>query len=156
MTVSILMVRALVAAVEPLAGDRRHWLAAAGFDPTPLEDSAARLTVAAYDGVTRVALEASGDEALGLHMVGAKGGATFDVLAHLASHAATLREGLEDVTRYARIYSETVKLTMHEDERRNLDSRCCVEHDRIVESSDPCRWLHEARGARRARPSARL
>ncbi|MEY4580998.1 MAG: hypothetical protein RL701_5701 [Pseudomonadota bacterium] len=108
------MVRALVGAVEPLVSDRSHWLAAAGFDPTLLDDSAARVTAAAYERVKRSALEASGDEALGLHMTGPRSGASFDVVAHLANHAATLREGLAAVIRYASIYSETAKFSLHE------------------------------------------
>jgi AraC-like DNA-binding protein len=114
MTVSIHMVRALVGAMEPIVGDRGRWLAAADLDPRQLEDCGARLSLAAFEGVKRVALAVSGDEALGLHMLSPTRFVSFDVLADLTSHAATLRESLEAVTRYARIYSEGVTFTLSE------------------------------------------
>jgi AraC-like DNA-binding protein len=114
MTVSILMVRALVGAMEPLVGDRGRWLAAADVDPRQLDDCCARLSLAAFEGVKRVALATSGDEALGLHVLSPTSFASFDVLAHLTSHAATLGESLKAVARYARIYCEGATLTLSE------------------------------------------
>jgi AraC-like DNA-binding protein len=114
MTVSILMVRALVGALEPIVGDRGRWLAAADVDPKELDDCGARLSLAAFEGVTRVALATSGDEALGLHMISAASSASFDVLTNLTNHAATLRESFEAVARYARIYSEGAMFTLSE------------------------------------------
>lgn len=100
------MVRAVVEAVERAGVRRDRLLAAAGLDCRQLDDCNARLSLGQYDRVQRAALELSGDEALGLHMGEHVSSAAFDLLGHLAEHAATLRVGIETIARYSRILSE--------------------------------------------------
>jgi AraC-like DNA-binding protein len=115
MTVSILMVRVLIQAVERAGGSRGQLLAAAGIDPRWLDDCNRRLSTANYDRVQLAALEASGDEALGLHMGELTSSSAFDVLGHLKEHAATLRQGIETILRYQPILGAAQKCVLSEE-----------------------------------------
>jgi AraC-like DNA-binding protein len=106
MSVSILMVRVLISAVEHAGGQREQLLAAARLEPARLDDRNDRLSFAEYERVQHAALAVSGDEALGLHMGEQLSAAAFDVLGHLTEHAASLRQSIEAIMRYSRVFSE--------------------------------------------------
>ena len=106
MQISILMVRALIGVVERAGASRERFLAAAGLDPRLLEDGSARLPLGVYQRTVAAALEVSGDPAFGLHMGEQASSAMFDVLGPLTEHAATLREGIETMTRYSKLVAE--------------------------------------------------
>jgi AraC-like DNA-binding protein len=106
MSVSIMLIRVLTDAVEAAGVDRDRWLAAANFDARRLEDSNGRVDVDEFMRLRAVALELSGDPALGLHLGEAANSAAYDVIGHLAAHAATLRQGLDLVLRFGAIIDE--------------------------------------------------
>jgi AraC-like DNA-binding protein len=105
-SVSIMLIRVLTDAVEAAGVDRAQWLVAAKFDPRRLEDSNGRVSVDEYDRLRAVALELSGDPALGLHLGEASDSAAYDVIGHLAAHASTLRHALETIMRFGAIIDE--------------------------------------------------
>lgn len=115
MSVSILMVRTLVEAVERAGVHRDRLLTAAGIDAAQLDDSSIRLSLAEYDRVQLAALAVSGDEALGLRIGEHASSAAFDVLGHLTEHAATLRQSVETIIRYSHILSVGPDATLCEE-----------------------------------------
>lgn len=114
MSVSILMVRALIDGVERAGVPRDRLLAAAGLEAARLDDSRERLTLAGYDRVQVAALELSGDPALGLHLAERSDSHVFDLLGHLTVQAGTLREAIEGILRYSRLLSVGPAATLHE------------------------------------------
>src|SRR6185436_2999751 len=106
MSVSIMLIRVLTEAVEAAGVDRSKWLQAANFDPTRLEDIDGRVEVVEYARLQAVALELSGDPALGLHLGEVSSSTAYDVIGHLAAHAPTLRDGIDTVMRFGAIIDE--------------------------------------------------
>jgi AraC-like DNA-binding protein len=109
------MVRVLIGAVERAGCERNTFLTAAAIAPCVLDDRNARLTLAEYERAEHVALELSGDAALGLHMAEHVSSAAFDVLGHLSVHASTLRHAIQALTRYSGIVSDGVQPLLCED-----------------------------------------
>jgi AraC-like DNA-binding protein len=106
MSVSVLLVRALVQAVE-LAGVRREDLfREAEFDASCLSDPDARVGLEEYDRLQALALDRTFDPALGLHMGEQVSLAAFDVVGHLVAHARTMRDGIDVFLRFHRILSD--------------------------------------------------
>ena len=114
MQISILMVRALVGAVERAGGHRDRFFRAAELDPALIEDANVWLELAQYLRAIDAAFAESGDPAFGLHMGEHANTAMFDVLGPLAAHAATLREGVAIMTRYSRLVTEGFAPELHE------------------------------------------
>jgi AraC-like DNA-binding protein len=106
MSVSIVLVRVLADAVEAAGVDRERWFAAARFDARRLEDTNGRVEHEEYGRLQAVALELSGDPALGLRLGEASNVAAFDVIGHLAAHASTLRHGFDTVMRFGAILDD--------------------------------------------------
>lgn len=115
MSVSILMVRALVEAVERAGVPGAKLLEAAGVAPETLDDLHARMSLSQYDRVSRLALELSDDPALGLHLVDRSSPPAFDPLSHMSAHAETLREAIEGILRYSRLFSVEPAGSLHEE-----------------------------------------
>lgn len=91
MRISILLVRALSAAVERGGVARFSFLAEAGIEPTLLDDMHARISLNEYRRVVRTAYRLTGDPALGLHMGERLQPASFDVLGPLPTRVARSR-----------------------------------------------------------------
>jgi AraC-like DNA-binding protein len=107
MSVSILLVRGLAEAVIAVGIDRERLMAAAGLEPSLLENADGRLEDAELDRVQGAALDLTGDEALGLHLGERASATAYDMVAYLTSHATTLREGFESFLKFQRILSDT-------------------------------------------------
>jgi AraC-like DNA-binding protein len=114
MSLSIMLLYALIEAVEPAGVARDDLLRAAQIDPGRLDDIDGRLDGDEYDRVQTAALDLTGDEALGLHMGERITIRPFDVLADLASHAPTLRDAFQTFTRFHRIVSDGPNSTLDE------------------------------------------
>jgi AraC-like DNA-binding protein len=106
MSLSIMLLHALIEAVEPAGVARDDLLRAAQIDPRRLDDIDGRLDRDEYDRAEMAALDLTGDEALGLHMGERVTIRAFDVLADLASHAPTLRDAFEGFNRFQRIVDD--------------------------------------------------
>ena len=114
MQVSILMVRALLGAVERAGGNQERFLREARLDPDALKQGAMWLELADYLRVLDVALEVSADPALGLHLGEHARSNMFDVVGPLAEQAGTLRESIETAIRYSRILADGHEPRIHE------------------------------------------
>src|SRR5688572_13058534 len=112
--VSLLLVRALITAVEQAGVERTRFLADAGLLSLPLGSAHARISRARYLSVLETALTKSGDPALGIHMGERLGVASFDVLGHLVEHSGSLREALITGTQYRRIVADGPSLELDE------------------------------------------
>jgi AraC-like DNA-binding protein len=115
MTISILLVRAIVGAVERAGGSRKQLLAAATIDPCSLDDVHARVSRKQFHRFKLAALELTGDPALGLHIGEQSIRGELDVIGHLADFADTLQQSLQAVVRYSRIFDEGPDWGLHVD-----------------------------------------
>jgi AraC-like DNA-binding protein len=106
MSFSIMLLHALIEAVEPAGVPRADLLRAAGIETRRLDDIDGRLEGEEIDRAQSAALDLTGDEALGLHMGERVTIRPFDVLADLASHAPTLRDAFHSFARFHRILSD--------------------------------------------------
>lgn len=114
MQVSILMVRALANVVERGGASRERFLSACGVDEQTLAEGTARLPVVQYLRCMDAALEVSGDPAFGLHMGEQTRSGMFDVMGPLTEHADTLRQSVEAMIRYSRLFAEGHDPELHE------------------------------------------
>lgn len=117
MALSILVVRALVQGVERAGVARDAFLAAAGYDAAWLEESETRVSIAEYDRLVQLAIELSGDPALGLHMAETADSTTYSLVAHLISYAKTMRQGIQSYLRYHRLLTDRSAFQLIEEER---------------------------------------
>jgi AraC-like DNA-binding protein len=106
MAVSILLARALVEGVENAGTSRAAFLEQAGLTSERLDDVEERLDVEEYASMIELALDITGDQALGLHMGIASNAATYSLIAPLVSHAASLRQALEGLFRFHRLLTD--------------------------------------------------
>ncbi|HEX2679337.1 MAG TPA: AraC family transcriptional regulator [Polyangiales bacterium] len=118
MSVSISLVRALVEAVDRGGVSPERFLEQASFPRVLLDDASARIEVSTYDALQELALDLTGDPALGLHMGDQPSVSAFQIVGLLASHCRTVREGLEVFFRYHRIVADCPQsyLTPHGDD----------------------------------------
>ncbi|HET6331774.1 MAG TPA: AraC family transcriptional regulator [Polyangiales bacterium] len=123
---SIVLVHSLLEHVERAGVSRDLLLTAAEFDSARLEDKDARITLAEYDRLWEVALDATGDDALGLHAAEHVSATTYSLLAHLVERAATFREGIEGTLRFHRLVADRPTLELIED-GSTATLRCKVE-----------------------------
>jgi AraC-like DNA-binding protein len=106
MALSILVVRGLVEGVEQAGTPRPRFLAAAGYDAAWLGEGETRLSVEEYDRLVELAIEITGDQALGLHMAEAANATTYSLVAHLITYAATMRQAVQSYLRYHRLLTD--------------------------------------------------
>jgi AraC-like DNA-binding protein len=112
--VSAFIVRALVEVVERSGVTRARLMAAAGLDLARLDDLLRGFAFAELVGLEDAALELTGHADLGLRLADQASEAAFDVVAHLASHAPTLRDAIGLCIRFQRLLMEGTTLTLRE------------------------------------------
>jgi AraC-like DNA-binding protein len=95
MSVAVPMVRALIEVVERAGVPRREFLKAVGLAEHRLSDGDQCFTLKEFDDMQRVALDLTGDEALGFRLVEHGSQAAFALVGNLVSLAPTLRDALE-------------------------------------------------------------
>ena len=104
-TASVRLVRALVYAVERAGVPSARFLRAAQID-ADLDASDARLPLAELYRLFELAIDLTGDPALGLHWSGRIRPSTFAPMTHLIAHSTNLRQGLETVARFQRLLND--------------------------------------------------
>jgi AraC-like DNA-binding protein len=114
MSVAAAVVRALVEMVERSGVARSDFMRRAGVADERLSDVAARFDLDEFDAIQRLALDVTGDEALGLHLAENASEAAFDVLGHLVSCAPTLREAIDLSSQFGRILFGDTQLFLEE------------------------------------------
>src|SRR5690242_7581530 len=99
------MVRALVDVVERQhpGASRERLMSLASFDPARLDDITRGFTFPEFAELAEKAIDMTSDDALGLHVAELSNEAAFDVLAHLASHAPTLRDAISLCVQFQRL-----------------------------------------------------
>lgn len=120
MGISIALVRNLVQAVERSGVTREAFLQKSELSPDDIEDSDRRIDLAEYDRLQLLALEVTGDEAIGFHLAEWGSLAVFDVLGALSLHAPTMRDGIQALRRYHRIMSDCADPELLEEGDRAL------------------------------------
>ena len=117
MAVSIILLRALVEAAEAAGVKPAELLSRAAFDASRLEEVDGRMDLSEYESLVEIALELTGDAALGLHMGNAATSSTYNLTAHLVAHANSLREGLETLARFHRLLADRRAFRLEEGPR---------------------------------------
>jgi AraC-like DNA-binding protein len=117
MTVSVVLARALVDLVERRGIERQAFLDAASLSQARLEQSDARLELEEYEALIALALDMTGDPALGLRLYDAATPANYSVIAHLITGARTLRDGIELLQRFYRLVWDQPPWRLVEEER---------------------------------------
>lgn len=121
-TVSMRVVRALVKAVERTGAPGDELLRAAGIPASQLDATDLRLARSKIFHLCELALELTGDDALGLHWADRLSANSFTPVSHLIAHAMDLRHGLSTLSQFGRLLSDdlcyelrqdTDKLTVH-------------------------------------------
>jgi AraC-like DNA-binding protein len=115
MSVSILMVRELLGALERRGVARSRFLRAANIEPAQLDDSSLRVSFGAYARVLHAVLEVSGDPAFGLHLGEHLNGSGFHVFGPMVQSSASLRQSYEVIARYSRLMAEFPSPSLCED-----------------------------------------
>lgn len=103
MSVSVTLVRALVEEVARSGRDSDAFLRAAEIERELLADFDARLPFSRYDYAQKLALDWTGDPALGLHIGERAPLAAFNMLGFLSAHCSTLRQAVSVLSRYRRL-----------------------------------------------------
>ena len=114
MTVSSVLVRALVEVTERAGVDREALLKGTAIDPRRLGHAIDRFDLRDFEGLQVRALELTGDEALGLHLAERASEASFDLVAHLVAHAPTLREAVQICSHFERLFMDGAHLRLRE------------------------------------------
>jgi AraC-like DNA-binding protein len=114
MTVSSVLVRALVEVTERAGVHREALLQGTGIDARRLEHAIDRFDLQDFDRLQVRALELTGDEALGLHLAERASEASFDLVAHLVAHAPTLRDAIEICSHFERLFMDGAHLHLRE------------------------------------------
>ncbi len=114
MSVSTIMVRVLADAVERAGVPREELLLPLGIDPARLTEVEGRFEPEVFAGLQVRAMDLTGDEALGLHMAERTHDSAFDLIAHVVSHAPTLREALGLCAQFQRLLMDHGHMTVRE------------------------------------------
>jgi AraC-like DNA-binding protein len=112
--VSTFIVRALVEVVERAGVTREALLAAAGLEVARLDDLLGGFAFPEFVALEDTALALTRDDALGLRLAEQSSEAAFDIVAHLTTHAPTLRDGIALCIQFQRLLMEGTALTLEE------------------------------------------
>jgi AraC-like DNA-binding protein len=114
MSISGVMVRVLVDAVERVGVSREDLLRAAGINPARLVEPDARFDLGEFATLQMRAMDLTRDEALGLHIVERIHDGAFDLISHLVVHAPTLREALGLCLQFQPLVMDDALMTLNE------------------------------------------
>jgi hypothetical protein len=112
MSVSSILVRALMEAAERAGVSREALLQGTAIDARRLEDTIERFDFGDFERLQLRALDLTGDAALGLHMAERASEASFDLVAHLVAHAPTLREAIDICCQFERLFMDGAHLRL--------------------------------------------
>jgi AraC-like DNA-binding protein len=113
---SAVWVRAIAEMLAAECLDAKGMLAAAGIDPAAVDAPGARVPTEKISRLWEIAVERSGNPAIGLAQSQVVRPASFDVVGYTMMSCANLRDAFERLVRYLRILSDA--LTIHRSEER--------------------------------------
>jgi AraC-like DNA-binding protein len=114
-TLSIRVVQGLVDAVVATGVDRQAFLDGAKLPPSLLEDQDARVSRTHMFHMCEVALDLTGDDALGLHWGETCTDSTFTPLSHLIAHSDNLRAGFQTLFDFERLMTDESRYELVEE-----------------------------------------
>jgi AraC-like DNA-binding protein len=114
MSVSTVMVRVLVDAVERAGAAREELLGSLNIDAARLAEVDGRFDHEEFAALQMRAMDLTRDEALGLHMAERTHDSAFDLIAHLVSHAPTLREAVGLCAQFQRLLMDDAHIALRE------------------------------------------
>jgi AraC-like DNA-binding protein len=114
MSISTILVRVIVDAVERTGASRDEFLRSANIDPTRLSEAHGRFELEEFARLHVHALDVTRDEALGLHIAERAPATAFDLMSHLTSHAQTMREAFGLVAQFQRLLMDDCHITLME------------------------------------------
>ena len=114
MSVSTVMVRVFVDAVERLGVSRDEFLRSLNIDPTRLSEADGRFELDEFARLQVRALDATGDEALGLHVGERAPVNAYDLMSQMAGLAPTMRDAFGLVLQFHRLLMDDCHVTLEE------------------------------------------
>src|SRR5262245_21728052 len=114
-TTSAVWVRGIAEMLETEGLDMRALLTAAGIDAASLEAPGARLATGKISRLWELAVECSGNPAIGLAQHQVVRPASFDVVGYTMMSCANLRAAFERLTRYLLILSDALTMTLSDE-----------------------------------------
>ena len=114
MSVSTVLVRVLVDAVERAGAARDQLLQSENIDPARLAEVDGRFERVQFAQLQVRAMDLTRDEALGLHVIEHTSDSAFDLISHLVSHAPTLREAFGLCLRFQSLIMDDSHVTLTE------------------------------------------
>jgi AraC-like DNA-binding protein len=114
-TISFLVLRGLLEAVERAGVQRATFLSSAQLDLAQLESSESRIPRSEMFRLCEVAIDLTGDLAFGLHWVERLSERMFAPVSHLIAHCSTLRQGLELLAQFFRLLGDDAPYRIQED-----------------------------------------
>ena len=120
MSVSVVVVRGLLEAANRADVDASTFLSAAQFDRQRLEQADGRIPQAEYDALVELALELTGDPALGLHMGGHTRSLESSLGAQVALQARSMRESMKLAAQFHRLQTDIQPFVVEEGARTAL------------------------------------
>src|SRR5262245_31338363 len=114
MSVAVPMVRALIETVERAGVPRQEFLKKIGVTEGRLADGDERFSPLEFDAIQRVALDLTGDEALGLHLAEHASEMAFALVGQVVSVAATMREALALISQFGNLLFGDTHHTLEE------------------------------------------
>lgn len=113
-TLSGRIVQALLEAVEMVGVPRMRLLRAAQLEPGQLDIAQDRIPCSEVYRLCELAVDLTGDPALGLHWAEKLNGDTFNPVSHILAHAATLRQAFESLSQFGRLLTDQPSHELHE------------------------------------------
>jgi AraC-like DNA-binding protein len=117
-TSSVLILRALSAAVSAAGADAVAFLGRVGLAPETLGDVEARVPIRVTARAWELAAERTGDADLGLHLAQHVPAGTFDLVEYAMRSCATYGEALEHMARYYRLLEDAAEIAVERDGAR--------------------------------------
>jgi AraC-like DNA-binding protein len=114
MSVSTVMVRIVIDAVERSGVSRDELLRPLNIDPARLAEAEGRFELEEFASLQMRAMDLTRDEALGFRIAEYTPDSAFDLIGHLVSHAPTLREGFALCTQFQRLLMDDSHVTLSE------------------------------------------
>jgi AraC-like DNA-binding protein len=114
MSVSTVMVRVLVDAVEQAGVPREEFLRSQSIEAARLAEVDGRFDLEEFASLGMRAMDLTRDEALGLHIAERAHENAFDLMSHLVAHAPTLREAFGLIRQFQRLLLDECGISLIE------------------------------------------
>ena len=114
MSISTVLVRVMVDAVERSGASRDEFLRSLKIDPARLSEADGRFELEEFARLEERALDVTRDEAFGLHVAERVLVTAFGLMSHLTSHAPTMREAFGLITQFRRLLMDDCYIRLTE------------------------------------------